>query len=242
MGAGDGKTCPWLPGICPGTSLSIDRTKWGVKPGEGMSMRIKRITCIQLDGEFPDLGYRFVLPDYGTPLIGTILAQAGYDVKVYVEHIEPPDWQRISQSDLICFSSFTSAADRTYRLAQEIRSKVGIPTVLGGTHATYFAETCLEYFDFVALGEGDETILDLVHTLSNGGEIDEVKGIAYRVGDRVRRTALVPVRTRSTPSPTSRSSRGIVAWVSWTIYPCAEDRCLPSSRREGVRTRAPSAS
>ena len=52
-------------------------------------MGIKKITCIQLDGEFPDLGHRFVMPDYGLPLIGTILSEAGYEVKVYVEHIKP---------------------------------------------------------------------------------------------------------------------------------------------------------
>jgi len=149
---------------------------------------IKKITCIQLDNEFPDMGYRFVMPDYGLPLIGTILSEAGYDVKIYVEHIKPPDWGRISESDLICLPSFTSTAGKIGRLVSKIRSRHRIPIVIGGTFATYFPESCLEYSDYVVLGEGDETILDLVQTLANGGPIHEVRGIAYKVGDRVHRT------------------------------------------------------
>lgn len=152
-------------------------------------MRIKKITCIQLDGEFPDFGCGFVMPDYGMPLIGTILAHAGYDVKVYLEHVTPPQWDRILESDLICFSSFTSSAGKIFRLAEEIRSKRRIPTVIGGTHATYFPESCLDYCDYVVIGEGDETILELVAVLSNEQPLDQVRGIAYRAGDRVVRTA-----------------------------------------------------
>jgi anaerobic magnesium-protoporphyrin IX monomethyl ester cyclase len=149
---------------------------------------IKKITCIQLDGEFPDLGHLFVMPDYGLPLIGTILSEAGYEVKVYVEHIKPHDWNRISESDLVCLSSFTSAIGKISQLAKEIRSRHRIPIILGGVYATYFPESCLEWCDYVVLGEGDETILDLVETISNGGPIHQVRGIAYKVGDQVRRT------------------------------------------------------
>lgn len=72
-----------------------------------MTRQIKKITCIQLGGEFPDFCYRLVMPDYGLPVIGTILAEAGYDVKVYMEHIKPPEWDRIAESDLVCFSSLS---------------------------------------------------------------------------------------------------------------------------------------
>lgn len=66
-------------------------------------MQIKKITCIQFYGEFPDFCSRLVMPDFGLPLIGTILSEMGYDVKVYVERIKPPEWDRIAVSDLIFF-------------------------------------------------------------------------------------------------------------------------------------------
>jgi radical SAM superfamily enzyme YgiQ (UPF0313 family) len=155
-------------------------------------MQIKKITCIQLGGEFPDFCHRLVMPDYGMPLIGTILSERGYDVRVYMEHIKPPEWDRIAGSDLVCFSSFMAGADKTYLLADEIRSRVGIPTIMGGTHASYFPESCLQHCSYVVFGEGDETIVQLIETLAHGGEVEQVAGIAYRVRDQVRRTAPRP--------------------------------------------------
>ncbi len=152
-------------------------------------MKIKKITCIVLDGELPDYTLRLVVPDYGMPLIGTILSEIGYDVKVYVEHIKPPEWNRIAESDLVCFSAWNAGADKTYRLAEKIRSQLNIPTIVGGVHASYFPESCLRYFDYVVFGEGDETIVELIATLEKGGELEQVPGIAFRNGNQILRTA-----------------------------------------------------
>ncbi len=152
-------------------------------------MDIKRITCIQLNGEFPDFCHRLVMPDYGMPLIGTILSEAGYDVKVFMEHVKPPEWSRIAQSDLVCFSTLSAGAGKTYQLARKIKSQFGIPVIIGGTHASYFPESCLEHCDYVVLGEGDETIIELVDALSTGRDIRAVAGVAYRDASRVQRTA-----------------------------------------------------
>lgn len=157
-------------------------------------MVIRRITGIQLDGPFPDFCYRMILPDYGLPLIGTVLAEAGYDVRVFIEHVKPPEWARIEISDLVCFSCLNAGADKVYQLADAIRARLRIPVIIGGTHATYFPDSCLEHADYVVLGEGDETILELVDTLARGGDPGAVAGIAYRRGGRV-------VRTRPRPGP-----------------------------------------
>jgi radical SAM superfamily enzyme YgiQ (UPF0313 family) len=140
---------------------------------------VQRITCIQLSGEFPDFCYRLVMPDYGMPLIATVLSEAGYDVSAFIEHVHPPIWEVIAQSDLVCMSTLSAGAAKTYALADRIRSELGIPVILGGTHATYFVEDTLEHCDYVVLGEGDETILDLVDALSKGRDVSEVDGIAY---------------------------------------------------------------
>ncbi|HEX4210182.1 MAG TPA: radical SAM protein [Candidatus Binataceae bacterium] len=152
-------------------------------------MDIRKITCIQLGGEFPDLLYRSVMPDYGMPLIGTILKEAGYDVTVYIEHVKAPEWDRIAQSDLICFSSLCAGADKVYQLAGRIRAELRLPVIFGGTHATYFPESSLDYCDYVVLGEGDETIVELADALRRGGDPAQVPGIAFRRGGVTIRTA-----------------------------------------------------
>ena len=159
-------------------------------------MSIERITCVQFFGEFPDFCSRLVLPDYGLPLIGTILSQAGYDVKVYVERIEPPAWERVAASDLLCFSSMCAGADKMRRFAQRVRSKHPIPIVVGGVHASYFPELCLQYCDYVVIGEGDETILELVGALEDGAGVEKVPGIAFRNGGRVCCTPARPGPSR----------------------------------------------
>ena len=137
-------------------------------------MQVRTITCIQMSGEYPDFCHRLVMPDYGMPLIATVLSEAGYDVKTYMEHVQAPEWSRIAESDLVCFSTLSAGADKTR------------------THASYYPESCLEFSDYVVFGEGDETILALVDALVRGRDVAEVPGIAYRRGDRVLRTAARP--------------------------------------------------
>lgn len=151
-------------------------------------MNVKKITCIQLSGEFPDFCFRLVMPDYGMPFIGTVLSEAGYDVVVYMEHVKAPEWERIAQSDLVCFSTLSAGADKTRRLAMEIKSRLGIPVIIGGTHASYFPESCLEFADYVVFGEGDEAVLELIAALENGGDPSRVAGIAYLRDGKVHRT------------------------------------------------------
>jgi hypothetical protein len=157
-----------------------------------MSVQINKITCIQFGGEFPDFCHRLVMPDYGMPLIGTILSNRGYDVKVYMDHIKPPEWGRIAESDIVCFSFYTAGADKTFRFADKIKSRLDIPTIIGGTHASYFPDSCLQHCSYVVIGEGDETIVELIETLASGGDITQVAGIVYRVGEQVCRTAPRP--------------------------------------------------
>ncbi len=151
-------------------------------------MTIQRITCIQMSSEFPDFTHRLVMPDYGLPVIATILDEAGYDVTVYIENIKRPEWERIARSDLVCFSSLNGGADKLYRLADEIKEKLGVPIVMGGTHASYYPDAALDHVDYVVFGEGDETILELVASLSAGGDVSRVAGIAYRENGCTLRT------------------------------------------------------
>src|SRR5260370_41978246 len=123
-------------------------------------MKIRKITCIQMGGVFPDLCYRSVMPDYGMPLIGTILSEAGYDVRVYVEHVRPPDWDRLAESDLVCFFSLWSGAEKMYQLANEIRAKLGIPTITGGRHRAYFPQPYFVHFRHVVFCASETLVLE----------------------------------------------------------------------------------
>jgi radical SAM superfamily enzyme YgiQ (UPF0313 family) len=135
------------------------------------------------------------MPDYGICIIGSILAEKGFDVEIFIEHVEPPHWDSLAAADLVLMSTFSASARRTYELADRIRAELQVPIVMGGTHATYFTAECLGHCDVVVLREGDETVVELIGALATGAPLSEVAGIAYRENGRIR-------RTRERPGPT----------------------------------------
>jgi len=58
--------------------------------------------------------------------------------------------------------------------------------IAGGPHPSGCPEETLEYFDYVVIGEGEETLPELVRVLKEGGDPGEVKGIAYKNPDTGR--------------------------------------------------------
>jgi B12-binding domain/radical SAM domain protein len=52
--------------------------------------------------------------------------------------------------------------------------------IAGGPHPSGVPAETLEYFDYVVLGEGEETLPELVKTLQEGGDPGKVRGIAYK--------------------------------------------------------------
>ena len=57
-----------------------------------------------------------------------------------------------------------------------------LPIILGGEHITSMPEFCLltSKSDYLVLGEGEETIVELVAALDNNSSLDVIDGIAYR--------------------------------------------------------------
>jgi len=56
-------------------------------------------------------------------------------------------------------------------------------TMVGGTHPTFLAERCLREtpdLDMIALGEGEQVLLDLLDAASTGRSVETVSGVAFR--------------------------------------------------------------
>ena len=97
-----------------------------------------------------------------------------------VERIDP----RTQVLGISCL--FTSEWPEVRKLLAAIRR--AFPDVIivgGGEHITAepdFSMKDSEALDYAALGEGEETLVDLVGTLERGGDIGDVAGIAFRTG------------------------------------------------------------
>lgn len=70
-----------------------------------------------------------------------------------------------------------------------------LPIVLGGEHATAVPELCLEeapHLTACAVGEGEETAVELVEAFAHGRALAGIAGIVYRDGVAIRRSAARP--------------------------------------------------
>ena len=80
-------------------------------------------------------------------------------------------------------SSYTCQSENAYKVA-DIAKKVdsGVKVITGGAHPTAFPEDVLKNrnIDIVVLGEGENTIVDLVQKIENGSKLSGVNGIAYK--------------------------------------------------------------
>lgn len=85
--------------------------------------------------------------------LGIVAALTPDDWKVEIidENFEPFEYR---DADLVGLTAFTAAATRAYEIAKLYRGK-GIPTVLGGIHASMLPEEALQYVDTVVIGEAE---------------------------------------------------------------------------------------
>ena len=119
-----------------------------------------------------------LLPRLGLPLMGRMLADAGHDVRVYCEMLSPVDLEDCLRADLVGISSTTATAPDAYRLADTL-ADAGVPVVLGGPHVTFQPDEALGHASFVARGEGEATLLQLVDSLERGRPLESVLGLSH---------------------------------------------------------------
>lgn len=83
---------------------------------------------------------------------------------------------------------FTSQSNNLHEVASAVKSELpDIPVIAGGAHASSAPEMVLRdsNIDCVVQGEGEYTMLDLMHHFEGRFDISEIKGIHYRHGGKI---------------------------------------------------------
>lgn len=86
---------------------------------------------------------------------------------------------------------FTVQKDSAFKVASVVKAiNKNIIVIVGGPHVTVRPEECLKNpnIDFAVIGEGEETIVELVNKLNAGvsrEEFKKIKGIAYKAGSKI---------------------------------------------------------
>jgi radical SAM superfamily enzyme YgiQ (UPF0313 family) len=132
---------------------------------------------------------KFPIPRLGTVLLGSILKERGYNSRVFIEDIAPPDWKAFQDVPIVGISSITSTAPRAYRLADEFRAQ-GKLVLMGGPHPTFLPDEALKHSDFVLRGEAEDSLVELLDALENGTGLDGIRGLSYKIPGSAGYTAV----------------------------------------------------
>ncbi|MBE7560254.1 B12-binding domain-containing radical SAM protein [bacterium] len=85
--------------------------------------------------------------------------------------------------DFIGMTVNTPLRVQNRKVTQCLKDRFNIPVVWGGYDPTVNPRQCLDLCDYVCIGEGDETILELARCADERRDFDEVCNLAYRRRD-----------------------------------------------------------
>jgi radical SAM superfamily enzyme YgiQ (UPF0313 family) len=106
----------------------------------------------------------------------------GAPFDVIAEHVvqEGPDLVGIS-------ALFTPYHREALGLAREIKDRVNVPVIVGGSHVSAMPETVLSQpeVDFVIRGEGERPLVEFLKALEESRSLDGVPNLGYKAGGRM---------------------------------------------------------
>lgn len=149
-------------------------------------MKITFLNPPQTNSKYKFLGV--VAPSLGIGYMAAVLEKNGYDVDVIDASALELTYDELGEEilkrkpDIVSISALTPTIGVALDSADKIKQvKPDTIVVLGGYHPTFEYKSVLEEpsIDIVVRGEGEYTVLDLVRTIENGGDLTEVKGLAF---------------------------------------------------------------
>jgi anaerobic magnesium-protoporphyrin IX monomethyl ester cyclase len=154
----------------------------------------------------------FIAPPIGLAQLAAVLEANRVDVEIVDCNASRLSWEDLERSiadrkpTLVGASAMTTFLPTAARVMQMTKGvDQNITTVVGGPHVTFMTEETLQnhpQIDIIGRGEGERVIVDLVHCLDGHGDLDQVRGIAFRRNGEIVQTSLPePVDLDTLPFP-----------------------------------------
>lgn len=144
----------------------------------------------------------FAQPAIGPLYIASYLAKYGNYRNIQVMECGKTDSNALKRvnPDIVGISSITQNFTIAKRLCAEIKQSLDVPIIIGGFHITALPQTMTPDMDIGVIGEGEQTMLDLVYAYEDHGldkrYLNAINGITYRDENRLVAT---PKRELITP-------------------------------------------
>ncbi|HYB93091.1 MAG TPA: radical SAM protein [archaeon] len=137
--------------------------------------------------------FGLTVPPLGLAYIASVLENEGQDVRIIDMTAQNMNWSQFNSEiskikpDLVGIYCAVTRIKQAMQAA-EVAKNAGATVMLGGPYATLECKSILEnnhQVDFVVLGEGEKTSLELVKTLEGDGDLNQVSGVAFRKGRNI---------------------------------------------------------
>lgn len=127
------------------------------------------------------------LPPLGCMYVSSALKEAGYDVRVFHFTEKELDGcvEKTAKLDPLFVGLSVITGNKTRHSAvfsRKFKERSSAPVVWGGVHPSLLPVQCIkeDYIDYVIVGEGEETTVELAQALEKKMPITDVKGIGYK--------------------------------------------------------------
>ena len=129
-----------------------------------------------------------IFPSLSLLYVAGILEAAGCEVQLIDSHAEGLDLDqtvarlRAFGPSYIGYTITTYLFFQTLDWIKAIKELVDVPTIVGGVHLSIYPRETLTHdsIDYAVTGECEVSLAELLHALETGGNLREVRGIAYR--------------------------------------------------------------
>lgn len=123
--------------------------------------------------------------------IASYIKKSGHDVKIVDQTVKSENIEKhikAFEPDVIGVSVISSMVGKAAVKASKIAKKHNIPVVWGGHIISAlpelgFREGCVDY---IVIGEGEITFLELLNTIEKGGSFKDIDGLAYLENGKTR--------------------------------------------------------
>jgi anaerobic magnesium-protoporphyrin IX monomethyl ester cyclase len=144
----------------------------------------------------PQRGRHWIMPSLGLMYLSAALREAGYSV-VHLDHTFMERREVLAevarlQPAMVGIYAMVTMQDEAFALAAELRGQVPL-LVAGGPYPSGEPEAFLDLFDLVAVGEGEETVVEIMRHIDDR-DFDAVNGLVFMRGGEVVKT---PPRVRT---------------------------------------------
>lgn len=150
-------------------------------------MKVTFINPPQINSKYKFMG--IVAPPLGISYMAAVLEENSVDVNIVDASALDLTWEDLKRElekispDVVAITALTPTIKQALKSAEIAKRTCPDATVvLGGYHPTFNYQEVLEkdFVDVVIRGEGEYTMLDLVKTLEEDGDISNVQGIAFK--------------------------------------------------------------